>query len=116
MSKTENSIRVRMTAVMLGTIGLAGVIVLRAAYIQLMRSPRLEAMAKRQYQGKVLIRPRRGMILDRNGEPLAVNVETNSLAANPQKVKNKRKMARLLAQSTGLPFSRLLKKLSEKRE
>ncbi len=91
-------------------------IVGRAALIQIVHNPRLENMARRQFQSKVLIRPRRGSILDRNGEPLAINMESNSLAANPKKIKNRALLARLLARATDVPYAKIYQKLSEKRE
>lgn len=106
----------RLTAVMVLCLAVAGAILLRAGYVQFCGNPRLEQMSRRQFQSKVLIRPRRGTITDRNGEPLAVNIETNSLAANPEKIQNRRTLARLLAKSTDLPVSKLLQKLGEKRE
>ena len=96
----------RLTAVMMLCLLLASAITLRAAYVQ----------SKRQFQSKVLIRPRRGTIADRNGEPLAVNIETNSLAANPDKVQNRRILARLLAKATDIPLPKLIQRLGEKRE
>jgi cell division protein FtsI (penicillin-binding protein 3) len=106
----------RLSLLMMVCMGLAFVILLRAAYIQILGDSRLETMARRQFQSHSLVRPRRGYILDRNGEPLAVNVEANSLAANPMKIKNKKVMARLLARATDLPMSKLLQRLNEKRE
>lgn len=104
-------IKARMTAIMLGCAALAAAVVGRAAFIQVFKDPRLERMASRQFQSKVLIRPRRGAILDRNGEPLAINVETRSLAANPSKVENPRQLAKLLAKATGVPYKRILPRL-----
>ena len=88
----------------------------RAGLIQLVRDGRLERMSKKQFQAKVLIRPRRGSILDRNGEPLAVNVETHSLAANPLKIHNKKTIARLLSKAAEIPYAKLLRRLKEKKE
>ncbi|MCM2324692.1 MAG: transpeptidase family protein, partial [Oligoflexia bacterium] len=79
-------------------------------------NPRLEQMAKRQFQSKVLVRPRRGLILDRNGEALAANREISSLAANPSKIQNRRTLARLLAKATDLPYSKLFQRLGGERE
>ncbi len=108
--------RMRM-AVMLGACGLLATIVLgKAARIQIVGDVRLENMSRRQFQSKVLIRPRRGLILDRNGEPLAISAEAKSLAANPGKIQNKRTLARLLAKSLDLPYAKTLQKLKEKRE
>jgi len=108
--------KTRLTWVMLFCMVFATSVLVRAAYIQLLKNPRLEMMARRQYQSRSLIRPRRGMILDRSGEPLSVNLEANSLAANPAKIKNKRQLAHLLAKSTSIPFGKILQKLNEKRE
>jgi cell division protein FtsI (penicillin-binding protein 3) len=105
-----------MTAVMILCCMIAGSILGRAALIQIGRDQRLETLARRQFQSKVLIRPRRGLILDRSGEPLAVNSEARSLAANPAKLANKRNFARLLSHVTEIPFPKLLERLKEKRE
>lgn len=106
----------RLTAVMLACIAFAIAVLIRAAYIQLLNNPRLENMARRQFQSNVLIRPRRGAILDRSGEPLAINVQRNSLAANPSKLRNKRHVANLLSRALGYPRVRLLERLNEKKE
>ena len=89
---------------------------MRAAYIQLLSNPRLEAMARRQYLSRSLIRPQRGVLLDRNGEPLVVNLETSSLAANPNLLSNKRALARTLARAMEGSFPKILNRLSEDRE
>ncbi len=101
----------RLTSMMVFCLALGTLLGARAAYLQVGPHPKLEAMAKRQFQAKVLVRPRRGAVLDRNGEPLAVNVESNSLAANPSKIKNKRSMAWLLSKVTGIPYAKLLTRL-----
>lgn len=115
-NSSEAASKIRLTVLMLISVLFATVILLRAAYIQLLTNPRLEAMARRQFQSRSLIRPVRGMILDRYGEPLAINVEKKSLAANPGKIQNKRSLARMLARSTDLPFHKVLQKLNENRE
>lgn len=115
-NSTEAASKIRLTILMLLSVLFASAILIRAAYIQLLTNPRLEVMARRQFQSRSLVRPVRGMILDRYGEPLAINVEKKSLAANPGKIQNKRSIARLLARSTDLPFQRVLQKLNENRE
>ena len=99
---------------------LAGALVLRAGYIQLWNNPKLDQMSRKQFQSKVLIRPPRGAIIDRNGEPLAVNIEAQSLAANPLKIRNRRVLARLLSkalsEASGVPCQSLLRKFAEKKE
>lgn len=106
----------RITGVMLLCALTASTVIGRAAYVQLGHDPRLEQLSRRQFQSRFLVRPRRGNILDRNGEALAVNVEIKSLAANPSKVTNKKTLARLISRATDLPYSKVLQKLGEKRE
>jgi cell division protein FtsI (penicillin-binding protein 3) len=106
----------RITFLMLGYLALGCIVSARAVHIQLFKNDRLEKMAKRQFQSKVLIRPRRGIILDRNGEPLAVNVDTQSLAANPSKVTEKYWLAKTLGQALDLPSSKILERFREKKE
>ncbi len=105
-----------ITWVLLGCCLLAGLIVSRAAWLQLGTDSRLETMARRQFQSKVLFRPRRGLITDRNGEPLAANVDVSSLAANPSKIRNRSTLASLLSKVFDIPVTRLTQRLSEKRE
>src|SRR4051812_22804351 len=100
---------------MVSCLALAGAILLRAAFIQLFGNSRLEAMARRQFQTHSLIRPQRGAILDRNGDRLAVNLETNSLAANPSKIQNRKSVARILSRATEIPYEKVLQKLKESR-
>jgi cell division protein FtsI (penicillin-binding protein 3) len=85
----------------------------RAAYLQLIGNARLNDLAKRQFQSKVLVQARRGLIVDRNNEPLAVNSEVASLAANPKKIRNRRVLARLLSKALGIPAARISEKLKE---
>jgi cell division protein FtsI (penicillin-binding protein 3) len=108
--------KARLIVLMLCCGTLAGAVLGRAVLIQVIGDSRLETMARRQFQSKVLIRPRRGLIMDRNGEPLAVNIDAKSLAANPAKIQNRRTLARLLSKATDISYAKLLKKLKENRE
>ena len=109
-------IKKRLSVLMAGCLVLAGAVLTRAVFLQILRNTQLESVARRQFQSKVLLRPRRGTIQDRNGEPLAVNLDTNSLAANPLRIKQKRTMAHLLARAAEVPYSKVLEKLNEKKE
>lgn len=109
-------IKARITALMMFCICFAAAVLVRAALVQVINHPKLEQMARRQFQSKVLIRPRRGEILDRNGERLAINVETSSLAANPSKVDNPKALARLIARATDVPYKKALQRLEGGKE
>jgi cell division protein FtsI (penicillin-binding protein 3) len=112
----DEKTRWRLAALMLFCTVFAAAVLLRAAQIQLLRNPRLEAMARRQFNARMLVRPRRGTIEDREGHTLAVNREAHSLAANPSKIRNKRAFARAISRATNVPYARVLQRLGEKRE
>ncbi|HLE00940.1 MAG TPA: penicillin-binding transpeptidase domain-containing protein [Bdellovibrionota bacterium] len=112
----SNPFKTRLTLLMISCLVFAGAILGRAGWVQIKKDSRLEHMSRRQFQSKVLVRPRRGAILDRNGEPLAINSEISSLAANPLKIRNPKMLARLLAKATGVPYAKLLQRLREKKE
>jgi cell division protein FtsI (penicillin-binding protein 3) len=101
---------------MVGSLLFAGAVLFRAGSVQVVGDPRLEQMGRRQFQSKVLIRPRRGEIMDRNGARLAINVEASSLAANPSKVESPRALARLLSRATDVPYKKLLQRLENGKE
>lgn len=118
MSRTTaaDPVKIRITALMIGCVALGAAVITRATFVQIIGDERLDRMAKRQFRSTVLIRPARGTITDRNGEALAVNVEVQSLAANPTKVKNRTTMARLLSKATGVPVSKILPRLNNGKE
>jgi cell division protein FtsI (penicillin-binding protein 3) len=109
------SIRIRLSLV-IATFGLlsCGMLV-RSTWLQIMHDPKLENLANKQFQSKILMKPRRGLITDRTGEPLAINLETSSLAGNPAKILKSPVTMHLLAHAMGIRQSDLKKKLDPKR-
>jgi len=94
----------RLTILFLMCFFLAGAVIFRSIFIQGIGDARLERLARRQFQAKMLVQPKRGQILDRSGLPLAVNVESRSLAVNPaklQKQANRRVVLRRLGALLG---------------
>ena len=106
----------RLIVLMLFVTVLAGAVIARSVAVQVVRDERLERMASRQFNSRVLLTPRRGMISDRNDEPLAVNVDVQSLAANPSKITNRRTLARLLSKALEIPYEKLAERLAGKKE
>jgi cell division protein FtsI (penicillin-binding protein 3) len=106
----------RLIVLMLFVTVLAGSILARSIAIQVVRDERLEKMARRQFNSRMLLTPRRGMITDRSGDPLAVNLDSQSLAANPSKISNRRTLSRLLSKALEVPYEKISEKLSSKRE
>ena len=63
----------------------------RLSYLQISQHDILSAQSEKQYQQTVKIDYGRGRILDRNGTPLATNLETESIYASPQIIFDKEK-------------------------
>jgi len=75
----------------------------RLVSLQVVQADGLRALADRQQLGTVPLEPRRGRLLDRSGQPLAVNVEAQSVYAVPSKISDPARFARLVAPIVKLP-------------
>ncbi|MGZ3693416.1 MAG: penicillin-binding protein [Bdellovibrionota bacterium] len=106
-------IRLGVCLLLIGALG-AGVMV-RAALLMLVPSERLTTAMNRQFRTEPPRLPRRGYILDRNKEPIAVSMDVKSLFVNPGKVKNKAQVAFLLSRILKFPASVLRTKLNSDR-
>jgi cell division protein FtsI (penicillin-binding protein 3) len=87
----------RARALLLGFLVLAsfGVVLLRAAKVQLLDRSRLSRLQRDQTRRELEWVPRRGLIVDRRGEPLAVTRDVDSVFADPSAFETAR--ARALA-------------------
>lgn len=106
-------IRLGIAFLLISLLG-AGVLV-RAALLMLTPSDRLHSAMSRQFRQDPPRMPRRGYILDRNREPIAVSNEVKSLFANPGKVKDRWQAAALLAKAIGMPPALIRAKLKSDR-
>lgn len=66
-------------------------------------------LGNQQYHVKVTTKPQRGMIYDRNGIPLAVNVDSFALFIIPKTLKNKNKTLEFLREHYPVGYERYLK-------
>jgi len=87
----------------------------RAAFLQILPNERLEALRKRQFETTVTLQSRRGDILDRNGQELAISTSSFSVFADPKLVEDPHRTAKILAQELGVSYASLLPKLKQKR-
>jgi len=106
-------IRLGIAFLMIALLG-AGVLI-RAATLMLTQSDRLTTAMNRQFRQEPPRMPRRGYILDRNMEPIAVSNEVRSLFGNPGKVKDRWQAASLLAKPLGLPAAAIRAKLKSEK-
>src|SRR5262245_46794560 len=70
---------------------------MRFGEIQIKKHEEYSALARRQHLDKIDLPTDRGMILDRNGEGLAVSLDCVSVVANPSQIKDASSAARKLA-------------------
>jgi cell division protein FtsI (penicillin-binding protein 3) len=107
---------VRIAVLMAAMTG-GAVAVAHGAYdLGVNRGAELEQLAREQYTRRLTLSARRGMILDRHGEELAVEVEVDSVYVDQRKVPNPAQAAALLAPILGQDATRLAEKLSGKRQ
>lgn len=79
---------------------LLALIVIRLFYLQIVRSSDLQIQARRQYESRIELKPRRGTIYDRNGNALATTVMSYSYAIDPKMGSNPAAIAKVLARVT----------------
>lgn len=98
----ERRIRLRLMIVGL-TISLWALgIGIRLLQLQVLNRASFNRMAARQSERTINLDPRRGAILDRNGRPLAVSVDAESVYAVPQDLESPAQTAAALARALGL--------------
>jgi len=108
----------RLRAFLLGAalLALFGVVLLRAAKVQLLDRSRLARLQRDQTRRELEWAPRRGMIVDRRGEPLAVTQDVDSVFADPSAFETPRARqvaAARIAVALRLDRARVLGKLSQ---
>lgn len=91
------------------------VIGVRAGYWQIYRGEWLQSKAVGQVEEKLTIRGKRGTIYDAQHQPMAVSIETPSVAAYPGAIKNKSRAASKLAKALGLKTSAVKRRLNSGR-
>ena len=108
----------RLRAFLVGAalLALFGVVLLRAAKVQLLERSRLARLQRDQTRRELEWAPRRGMIVDRRGEPLAVTQDVDSVFADPSAFETPRARqvaAARIAVALRLDRARVLGKLSQ---
>ena len=110
MTHEAGQIRIRIFGVLfiLAFCVIAG----RAYQLQVTEAPELQARADQQRHHVVKLAPRRGTIVDRNGSPLAVSLEVDSLYADPVFIQDPLAAAKQLAPLLKIPLSDLARTLA----
>lgn len=110
----ELSLRTRLWIVagcmILGVVMLLG----RAAYVQLIDRDFYQRKGEARFLREMAIPTSRGMITDRNGEPVAVSTPVASIWVNPKELLAHADRIGELASGLGLPLDELTQRLAQK--
>ena len=104
MSHSGRSMRhpVRYWLVLSGLWAILGLLGVRATYLQVVASDYLQRQGDARYLRTVTDNAHRGMILDRNGSPLAISTPVQSVWADPPAFMRARQRWPALARVLGL--------------
>ncbi|WP_051440379.1 peptidoglycan D,D-transpeptidase FtsI family protein [Pseudoxanthomonas suwonensis] len=96
-------------------LGLCSVaLVGRAAWIQLVNADFYQRQGEARFVREIPIPTSRGMVTDRNGEPVAVSTPVESVWGNPQELLRHPERLPELAQALGVPADELMSRLSQR--
>ena len=79
----------------------------RLFYLQVLQSDAGAHQVQRQHQKTLIVQPDRGVIVDRQGHPLALNVDVASVYVNPGSLENPQKTANTLARVLEMPVTQV---------
>ena len=86
-------------------------LLLRLGYLQVVKHDEYLRLAEGQHAKSLVLRPKRGPILDRNGQVLAVSSGAETLYALPGRVDDPARLARRLAPVLGEPPAEIARRL-----
>lgn len=87
----------------------------QAIRLHVFKGPWLSERAAREYERAMVVHGKRGAITDRNGSPLAVSIDSPSIAAYPRQITDRKAAARQLAGALNQSRRDVLRKLDTKR-
>ena len=93
------------------------IVIAKAFHVQIISHDKLMKYSNKQFYKEIKTYPKRGNIYDRNGNPLAVNVESYSLFTIPKKGRfNKWEVRKLSRMIKGINFNALWKNLTKRKK
>ena len=87
-------------------------ILFRGYQLHIVENAQVENLALKQYQATLPIEPKRGSIYDRNGHPLAMDVQTISIALHPLQIGDKNKVISELSRILSIPVQKIWPKIN----
>ncbi|HEX2226177.1 MAG TPA: penicillin-binding transpeptidase domain-containing protein [Candidatus Binatia bacterium] len=97
MRRSLKEVKFRLAVAKIVFLILFAAVLGRAFQLQVLRGPELLRLAEGQHLKKMTSPPKRGAVLDRAGESLAVSLVAHSVGVHPRRVRDKDNVARELA-------------------
>lgn len=91
-------------------IGIIAVLV-KLFNVQIIKQDYYKERARRQHESRLMLSAERGKIYDRNGKVIASNFVGLSVAVDPSRIKNERKIAMILQKNLGIPINQTMEKI-----
>jgi cell division protein FtsI (penicillin-binding protein 3) len=112
----DDEFAVRWRILLIGLLVGMGILVGRAAYLQVWDRQFLKHEGDRRHVGVMPIPAHRGRILDRNGELLAISTPVKSVWVNPKEFKPNEEQLRMIAGLLRLPIGQVRQYASDEGE
>src|SRR5438132_11383147 len=84
----------------------------RAFQLQVLQGERLKRLGERQHLKEWIVLPKRGAVMDRTGEPLALSLEAQSVYARPHRIHDLGSVSRALAKILNLDLVEVKQKIT----
>ncbi len=110
--KTKKWLRFRIVSLFAVFAFLFVILIARAFQLQILSDKTLKPLAQKQHLKSLQLQPDRGLIMDRNGEKLAISIQMDSVCAEPAKISNPETAASGLASILGESKDELYKKIA----
>ncbi|MGY4112220.1 stage V sporulation protein D [Aeribacillus sp. SP014] len=114
MRVSNVTVRKRLVFVLLAGFLIFAVIEVRLGYVQFVLGGQLTSLAKDLWSRNIPFEPKRGEILDRNGEKLSTNVSAPSVFIIPRQVENPAETAQKLASVLNMPTEKAYQYVTKK--
>lgn len=115
MKRSFKRARTRLAAAALFFVLMFLAVGFRAFQLQIFQGERLKRLGERQHLKEWIVLPKRGTILDRSGESLAISLEAQSVYARPRRLKDPESAVRTLAQVLSLNVAEVEQKLKSEK-
>ena len=84
----------------------------RAFQLQVLQGEKLKGLGERQHLKEWIVLPKRGAVMDRTGEPLALSLEAQSVYARPHRIHDPETVSRSLAKILNLDVVEVNQKMT----